>query len=119
MLKGMDVRSQIVPVVITGGDSVSEENGRFRVPKKDLVAAVSVLLQQDVLQVPTKLELAETLIDEMLNFRIRVNLEGAMTYEAWRSRDHDDLVLAVALACRQAQRTWPHLLIPGDHAFIA
>jgi len=117
MLRGMQLRATIVPVVITGGDTVSHDNGRYRVPKKDLVAAVSVMLQQEILQVPSKLPLAETLVDEMLNFRIRVNLEGSMTYEGWRTRDHDDLVLAVALACWQAQVLWPHLIVPGDHAY--
>ena len=118
MLRGMQLRATIVPGVITGGDTVSNENGRHRVPKKDLVASVSVLLQQEILQLPSKLPLAETLVDEMLNFRIRINLEGAMTFEAWRTRDHDDLVLAVALACWQAQRLWPHLIVPGDHAYF-
>ena len=115
MLKHMHIGVEIVPVVITGGDTASEENGRHRVPKKDLVAAVSVLLQQGVLQIPKQLALAETLVDEMLNFRVRVSLEGSLSYEAWRSGDHDDLVLAVALACWQAQRAWKQLIVPGNH----
>jgi hypothetical protein len=36
--------------------------------------------------------------------RVKVTLGGHETYEHWRSGDHDDLVLAVALACRQAKR---------------
>jgi hypothetical protein len=32
--------------------------------------------------------------------RAKINLQtGHDSYEAWRERDHDDLVLAVALAC--------------------
>ena len=30
--------------------------------------------------------------------RVKVTLAGNETFEAWRERDHDDLVLAVALA---------------------
>jgi hypothetical protein len=36
--------------------------------------------------------------------RVKVTLNGHEMYEHWRSGDHDDLVLAVALACWQARR---------------
>lgn len=36
---------------------------------------------------------------ELLNFRVKINLKTAHDfYEAWREGDHDDLVLAAALA---------------------
>jgi hypothetical protein len=35
-----------------------------------------------------------------VNFKVKVNLAtGHDSYEAWRESVHDDLVLAVALAC--------------------
>jgi hypothetical protein len=41
---------------------------------------------------------------ELLNFRAKVHLTtGNETYESWRERDHDDLVLSVALACWYGQ----------------
>jgi hypothetical protein len=37
---------------------------------------------------------------EFLTFRIKMNAATEHeSFEAWRERDHDDLVLAVALAC--------------------
>jgi hypothetical protein len=46
------------------------------------------------------LELWPVLKGELLNFRRKINLRTAhKSYEHGRESDHDDLVLAVALAC--------------------
>src|SRR5918994_323586 len=43
--------------------------------------------------------------EELLTFRRKVSLAtGHDTYEHWRESDHDDLVLACALACWWARR---------------
>ena len=37
---------------------------------------------------------------ELAQFKVKINIStGHDSYEAWREGDHDDLVLAVALAC--------------------
>src|SRR5215211_7777702 len=88
------------PVLITGGDVEHREHGFYRVPKRNLVSSVQIALQSGQLKIAEDLELAETLRRELLNFRIKVNISTAHdSYEAWREGDHDDLVLAVALAC--------------------
>ncbi len=38
------------------------------------------------------------MIEELQNFRIKFTKAGNDTYEAWRESDHDDLVLAAAMA---------------------
>ena len=41
--------------------------------------------------------------EELLNFRRKINLNMAHDpYEHWRDSNHDDLVLAVAMACWEA-----------------
>jgi hypothetical protein len=53
----------------------------------------------------SELPLAEVLGRELQQFRVKVNLAtGNESFEAWRERDHDDLVLATALACWYASR---------------
>jgi hypothetical protein len=47
---------------------------------------------------------SKVLVEELRNMRVKVSLNGHESYEHWRSGDHDDLVLAVALACWQARR---------------
>jgi predicted RNase H-like nuclease len=94
------------PVVVSAGHSVScGEDGLLHVPKQELVATLQVLLQGRRLQVAASLSLAETLTREMVNFRTKVVLAGAEAPVAWREREHDDLVLSVALAAWQAERT--------------
>lgn len=93
-------------VKIHGGDTETEgPDGVHRVPKRNLVSALQVLLQSGSLRIAKDLDLAEILRAELLNFRVKVNLRTAHdSYEAWREGDHDDLVLAAALACWGAKR---------------
>jgi hypothetical protein len=87
-------------VIITGGDNVHRQGRTARVPKRDLVSALEVALQTGMLQVADGLGLWPVLREEMLNFRRKIDLKTAHdSYEHWRESDHDDLVLAVCLAC--------------------
>ncbi len=85
-------------ITITGGDSVVNECQARKVPKRDLVSTVAVLLQTGRLRIARDLKDAPVLEHELRSFRAKISLSGNDTYEAWRERDHDDLVLAVALA---------------------
>ena len=93
-------------VTITGGDTETQSGyDSYRVPKRDLVGNLQVLLQSGLLKIARSLEHAETLRAELLNFRVKINVATAHdSYEAWREGDHDDLVLATALAAWKAQK---------------
>ena len=41
----------------------------------------------------------KTLIEEMMAMKMRVTSEGSMQYGAWREGSHDDLALALSMAC--------------------
>jgi hypothetical protein len=101
-----------VPVTITGGSTVNWQPPGYRVPKRDLVTAVQVLLQTGRLKISRRLPHAELLINELRNFRVTINPATAHdSYAAWREEDHDDLVLATALAAwhREFQAEhWDH-----------
>ena len=87
-------------ITITGGGKVNAAAGGYRVPKRDLVAALEVPFHTGELKVAEGLELWPALQTELLNFRRKINLKTAHdSYEHWRDSDHDYLVLAVALAC--------------------
>jgi hypothetical protein len=92
-----------VAVTITGGDAVSRDGLDFRVPKRDLVSVVQVLLQAERLKIASSLKEAQTLTAELLAFKVSISLKGHDSYGndvgPWRENPHDDLVLAVALAC--------------------
>ncbi len=92
-----------IAVTITAGDATSSDGDSFRVPKKDLVATIAVLLQSERLKVAKALPDAQTLIDELLAFKAHINQRGHASFGndvgSWREAPHDDLVLSVALAC--------------------
>jgi hypothetical protein len=69
------------------------------------VAALEVPFHTGELKIAEDLKLAPTLRKELLDFRRKINLATAHdSYEHWRESDHDDLVLATALACWAARR---------------
>ncbi len=92
-------------VTITGGDQVQGEGTEWRVPKRDLVHGLLVALQQGRFKYAAGLPMVPQLIQELTAFELKVNAQtGHDSYEAWREGTHDDLVLAVALACWPAER---------------
>ena len=92
------------PATITAGQTATTTNdGALHVPKKDLIAALQLLLQKRRLQIARALPFAETLVKELENFRVKITPAGNEVFEAWREGQHDDLVLAVALAAWLAE----------------
>jgi hypothetical protein len=95
----------LVPVTITGGHAVTiTADGSRHVPKKELVACLQLLFQDRRLKIARGLPEAEVLTQELLNFRVKITAAANETFGAWRDGQHDDLVLAVALACWLAER---------------
>ncbi len=105
MLRVARPAARMIPITITGGAHAAFADGCWSVPKRELAGVLQVLLGTRRLQVSPALELAQPLARDMATFRVKVNLAtGSESFEAWRERDHDDLVLAVALACWFGER---------------
>lgn len=91
---------KFTPITIHGGEKTTRSEGTYNVPKLDLVAALEVPFHRGTFKVPEGLELWPALREELQNFRRKINQKTAHTsFEHWRESDHDDLVLAAALAC--------------------
>lgn len=90
-------------VTITGGDTVGGDHLMYRVPKRILVSTLQALMQSKRL-VFGENPLRQTLIDELLNFKVTISEAANDTYGG-RQGKHDDLVLAVALAAWAAEHT--------------
>ncbi len=92
-----------VGVTITGGRLVSVTGGIVKVPKRVLVVTLVTLVESGRLKIATGLPNAPELIDELLGFKVRINQRTRReTYLAGRGAVHDDIVVAVALACFRA-----------------
>ncbi|OPY57383.1 MAG: hypothetical protein A4E49_00048 [Methanosaeta sp. PtaU1.Bin112] len=102
-----------IAVSIHGGDAVSQDGPTWKVPKRDLVGVLQVLLQQQRFKVSDQLKLGPVLQTEMLNFKVKIDpITAHDSYSAWRDNEHDDLVLSAALAC-----WWAETRPPKPHPF--
>jgi hypothetical protein len=91
--------AKLAPVLITGGANTGFTEGYWHTPKRDLAGAVVTAFEGRRLHIVPKLREAATLTRELQTFTVKINVAtGAESFEAWRERDQDDLVLAVALA---------------------
>ena len=107
-----------VGVTITGGDSASRDGREHRVPKRQLVATVQSLLQTGRLKFAEGLPLSGVLTEELQNFRAKINVStGHASFEHWRERDHDDVVLALSLACWRGENKRELPPSPKSHVF--
>ena len=98
MIRDAHLPASIYPITLTGGDAVVRDGMERRVPKRDVASTIAVLLQTGRLRISRRLKESDTLLRELLNFRVKISLSGHDSYEAWREQEHDDLVLAVGLA---------------------
>ena len=83
----------VTAVTITGGDSAHAKGEEWYVPRRDLLAHLQVLMEQKRLKIARGTRETERLVRELES----MTATGA-------SGEHDDLVIAVALACWRAKR---------------
>ena len=103
LLKRAGLDCRLWPVTITGGQTERRVDGYYRVPKRDLIVGLQVLLQSGELQIASGLKEGRVLLREMAGMQVKLKLRTE-EYGAWRQGEHDDLVLAVALACWAARK---------------
>jgi hypothetical protein len=108
MFEASPLSCPLTGITITGGDTVSWDSNRARVPKRDLIGAAQVALQNRVLLLAPSMPHAAMLVAELRNFRVKIDVTTAHdSYSAWRENIHDDLVLSLSMACWMAQETRP------------
>jgi hypothetical protein len=104
MLARARPKCKIRPVLITAGHAATQDGQGWHIPKKELVGVALTLLQGRRLLIPKSLPNAAILTKEFEMFRSKITISAHETFEAWRERDHDDLLLAVSLACWVGER---------------
>lgn len=90
--------TSLVGITITAGFEHESVMGGYHVPKRELVSVTEVLLQQGRLRIAADLPHVRTLTEELSSFEVHISAAGRDTYSA-RVGEHDDLVLALAMAC--------------------
>lgn len=104
------IAATLKPLTITSGGQSRRDRWPttghtcYYVPKIELVGVVQMLFQTGRLKIAPGLEHAETLKNELRNFEVKVTQSAHETFgAAHREGGHDDLVLAVAMACWVAE----------------
>ena len=98
MLRRADLGCRITAITMTGGERA---NGGS-VPKRDLLTEVQVLLESGKLAIGKVKERAR-LMKELTEVRVQMSGAGRVRMGADGYGEHDDLVIALALACWQAK----------------
>ncbi len=109
---------KLEPVLITAGSAQSYQDGYHHVAKIILISTVLVQLQERRLRFAQALPETATLIKELQNYRVKITPAANEVFDA-RDGAHDDLLLALALACWQGEQSpllvseEPLVLVPG------
>jgi hypothetical protein len=100
MLKAARLPGPLIPVTITSGD---RENGTH-VPKKNLISNLQIMFERGELKIAAGLEETKAFIQELTTMQVKITPSARETFSPAKSTDHDDLVLAAALAAWKARQ---------------
>ena len=99
----------ITGVFITGGDSVTEEERCiFRVPKRDLITSLQLVLQGNALVIAEGLPEGDAFRSGLASYgekKVSLNMHGHV--ENWREGANDGIVLSVAIGVWDGVRGKP------------
>ena len=105
MLRAAGMRCEVTAVTITGGERESGSGAAWSVPKRDLIAGVQLALDKGEMRIARQMKDVSALVRELVEVRITAGLGlGKVRIGADGSGQHDDLVVALALACWRARR---------------
>jgi hypothetical protein len=104
LLKAARLDCPLTAVTITSGDRAHSIGDQWHVPKRELLTNLLVLLESGDLKISHRLREAAALLRELNEVEVRHRPGGALRIGADGRGEHDDLVIAVALACWKASR---------------
>jgi hypothetical protein len=104
MLRGARLGCDIAAVTITGGERQHQKGSVWSAPKRDLLAVVQLMLERGELKIAKGLRELGPLMRELSDVRSMAGVGGRVSLGADGFGEHDDLVIALALACWRAKR---------------
>jgi hypothetical protein len=103
MLKAARLGCDLAAVTITSGEKETQQGMYFSVPKRDLIGGLQVRLEAGELRIARGIEGVGALVRELMNMRRRDRGGGRVRVGADGFGEHDDLVVALALAVWRAR----------------
>lgn len=108
LLRTARLGCRIASVTITGGERESTREcstgSEHSVPKRDLIAALQLVLEKNEIRIAADIKDLGSLIEELVNVRNTAKENGRERIGADRAGEHDDLVIAVSLAVWKAMK---------------
>jgi hypothetical protein len=105
MLRSAGMGCEVTAVTITGGERESGSGAAWNVPKLDLIAGLQVPLERGEMRIARQMKDVAGLVRELVDMRVTAGLGlGKVRIGAEGNGQHDDLVIALALACWRARR---------------
>ena len=95
---------EVVPMCITGGETPRYSEGKYYVPRHELISCVISIFQSERIKIADELELKQLLIDELSSLTVKKRATGAETYETAKSTEHDDMVMSLSMPLWLAQQ---------------
>jgi hypothetical protein len=103
MLRRANLGCPIEAVILTGGERESHAGLVWHVPKRDLVTGLRAMMDNCELGASWRVGSARVLAKKVAEMSTKVNGRGEESFGARREGEHDDLVMATALACWRAR----------------
>ncbi len=103
LLREANLPCGITSVSITAGEHSQHGHRSATVPKRDLIATLEVMLDEQELKIASGLTERRRLVDEFMSLKAGTTRTGHNTFGA-TGRNHDDLLIAVSLACWFARK---------------
>ncbi len=98
ILEDAQLGHPLVPVTITAGLGETKHGQRWNVSKARLISTIDALIDNNRLTIGPKVPGRDVLFNELTNFRRKYSKAANEMFASWRESDHDDTVLACALA---------------------
>jgi phage FluMu gp28-like protein len=107
MLRAARLGCDIAAVTMTGGERETQSGQTWNVPKRDLMAGLQVALESRDLTIAGGIRELEALVRELVDVQVKTRESGHARIGADGNGEHDDLVIAVALAVWRAKKPRP------------
>ncbi len=88
-----NIPGEVIGLLITAGEKA---NG-WNIPKRVLITGLQISFQKKELRLKRGLSFGKTLVEELLNYRVTVTSHKNEVFSPWREREHDDLILSLAI----------------------
>lgn len=109
-----NLKIPIEAVWFTAGERFHRRpDGMINLPKLDMAQRLQLAFQQRRVRIAADMEFTDTLAAELASFTLKFTKTARVTAEAWRDKDHDDLVFSVGLPVWYAETFRPGAVTGG------